>query len=136
MALFTWKDSYSVSVEKFDDEHKKLVSLINDIHDATCKGQARESLGKAIDFLVEYVDFHFSNEEKVFQEIGYPEYEQHKAIHDAFRKKVEDYQTKFKSGDHSFLVTDIVDSLIDWLINHIKGVDKKYSDYLNSKGIK
>jgi len=44
MALMTWKADYSVNIKQIDDQHKKLIELINTLHDAMAKGHAKEAL--------------------------------------------------------------------------------------------
>ncbi len=34
MALFTWGEQFSVKIESIDEQHKKLIGLLNDAHEA------------------------------------------------------------------------------------------------------
>jgi hemerythrin len=44
MALLPWNQGFSVSIKKFDDQHKQLVNLINQLHGAMKVGKGREEL--------------------------------------------------------------------------------------------
>ena len=44
MALISWNESYSVKVKQFDDQHKKLVNMLNDLHEAMKQGKGRDAL--------------------------------------------------------------------------------------------
>ncbi len=134
MALMEWSDNLSVNVKQIDEEHKKLVGMLNDLHDAMKQGKGSDVSGKVLSGLVQYVATHFSNEEKLMKENAYPEYLRHKKEHDDLTKQALDLQQQFQTGK-PVLTIELMKFLKDWLSNHILGTDKKYSPYLNSKGI-
>jgi len=134
MALMEWNQVYSVNVKKFDDQHKKLIELVNQLHDAMKAGEGNTMLGVVLQSLIAYTGSHFSEEEKMMQASGYPDYARHKATHDELVKQVLDLQKKFQSGGGVMTLT-VMSFLKDWLTRHIQGDDKKYGQYFNSKGI-
>jgi hemerythrin len=73
MELIKWKDVFSVKVSEVDNQHKKLIGLINQLYDAMRVGKGREVLGSVLTELVNYTIYHFSTEERLFREYGYPE---------------------------------------------------------------
>ena len=79
MALIDWNPVYSVKVKKFDDQHKKLIDLINELHDAMKAGQGDTMLGKILQSLVTYTQVNFGEEINTLQSCGYPELTRHKA---------------------------------------------------------
>jgi hemerythrin len=134
MALMEWNPTLSVKVKKFDDQHKKLVDLINQLHDAMKAGEGNAMLGVVLQSLISYTATHFAEEEKVMQANGFPEFAAHKAAHDALVKQVLELQKKFQSGSAA-LSMSVMSFLKDWVVTHIQGTDKKYGVYLNAKGI-
>ena len=34
MAFFDWNDELATGIPKIDEQHKKLISLVNELHDA------------------------------------------------------------------------------------------------------
>ena len=134
MALIDWSDDYSVKVREMDDQHKKLIGMINDLHEAMKSGKGKEAVEKILNGLVDYVGMHFSAEENLMKTHGFPEYMQQKAQHAELTKQVLDFQNKFHSGQ-AVLTVEVMSFLKDWLVVHIKGSDKKYGPFLNSKGI-
>ena len=134
MALMEWSPALSVKVTKFDDQHKKLLELVNQLHDAMKSGQGNNMLGVILQQLVSYTVSHFGEEEKVMQAQGYPDFPAHKAEHEKLIRQVGELQQKFQSGAAMLSMT-VMNFLKDWLVNHIQGVDKKYSAHLNGKGI-
>lgn len=132
--LFPWSDIYSVKIGIVDGQHKKLVDIINRLHDAMREGQARERLGQILSDLIQYTQFHFSTEEKLMESRGYPDYVQHKVEHDRLASTVLDLQRKFQKNEIG-LTVDVMQFLKDWLVKHILGSDKKYAPFLNAHGV-
>lgn len=135
MPLMTWTDKLSVGVGVLDDDHKKLVGMVNELYDAMQAGHGRESLGRILNALVQYTKVHFAREEKFFAQTGYPASVAHKHEHDALTKQVLDVQQKYNSGAAATLSLDVMHFLKNWLVNHIQGSDQKYRAHLNEKGI-
>lgn len=134
MALMEWSDKLSVGVKELDEQHKKLIGMINDLHDAMKTGKAKDVTGNILAGLIDYVSTHFANEERLFRTHAYPDYMQHKAEHDRLTQKVIESKRQFDAGTLMINI-DLMNFLKDWLQNHILGTDKKYGPYLNSKGI-
>ena len=134
MALIAWNDSYSVKVKQFDDQHKKLVEMLNELHDAMKVGKGKEVLGKVLDRLIQYTATHFAEEEKIMKLHNYNDYERHKIEHNKLVAQVLDVQKQFNSGNAT-LTTAVLSFLKDWLQKHIQGEDMKYGVFLNGKGI-
>ena len=135
MALINWNPSYSVKIGEIDSQHQKLITMINELNDAMLKGKAKDILSPLIDGLIAYTQVHFSKEEMLFDKYKYPDAPAHKEEHAAFVKKVTEFREGFKKGAMN-LTINIMDFLSDWLTKHICGTDKKYSDFLNSQGVK
>jgi hemerythrin len=134
MDFIKWKAEYSVNVEVIDDQHKKLIGLINQMADAMSIGRGRDVLGTVLTELVDYTVYHFKTEERLFQQYGYPEYKKHKKIHAALTAKTRELKESFDGGNRQLSV-DVMLFLSNWLNNHILEVDKKYGPFLNSKGV-
>ncbi|MFY9644458.1 MAG: bacteriohemerythrin [Terriglobales bacterium] len=135
MPLMTWNDKLSVGVNVIDDDHKKLVSLVNELYDGITAGKGKEALGKILDRLVDYTKVHFDREEQFFARTAYPAAAAHKQEHTDLTKQVLDVQAKYKRGEVLTLSLEVMNFLKNWLVNHIQGSDKKYGPHLNAKGI-
>ncbi len=134
MSLINWDDSYSVHIKKIDEQHKGLVKLVNELHDAMSQGAANDVLNKVLNSLVDYTIIHFNTEEELLKTYNYPDHQTHKAEHDKLTEQVKDFQVKFQEGK-STITYELMDFLSDWLINHILDSDKKYVSYLTSRGV-
>lgn len=134
MAIINWDSSLSVNIGTIDDQHKKLVGMVNSLHDSMKAGKAKDVLGILLNELAAYTDYHFKTEEEYFSKYKYAETAKHKAEHDALRKEVANLKQKFDSGEAVFTI-ELMYFLKDWLSKHILGSDKQYSSFLNSKGV-
>lgn len=134
MALLAWKDDYSVNINEIDEQHKKLVAMINELSDAMSQKRGKEVLDDILKRLADYTVSHFSKEENLMKTNGYPEYDEHKAKHEKMTAKVLALQDELKQGKISLSI-EVMDFLKNWLDKHILGTDKKYSGFLNSVGV-
>lgn len=134
MALFPWKDEYSVGVEKLDQEHRKLLGFLNELYSAMEAGKGRETLGKVLSQLVDYTRTHFASEESLMKLYGYEGYASHKAKHDKMAGHVASLVKQFESGEISSPI-QITNFLKDWLARHIMETDKAYGPHLKAKGV-
>ncbi len=132
--MMQWADELSINVRWVDEQHVRLIDLINELHKAMSSGKGRQAIVSVLDELREYTVFHFGNEEKVFGEIGYPDTLSHKAAHVTFVDKINSFEDKILSGKSS-VTMEVLEFLKDWLIKHIMGVDTQYSAFFNKKGI-
>jgi hemerythrin-like metal-binding protein len=134
MALLSWSQEYSVGINEIDKEHIKLVELVNELHDGMKAGKGKEILGSILTELVKYTSFHFGHEEKLFDTYHYPGSIIHKKQHKDLVEQVLVYKDGYDKGN-TIMTMDIMNFLKNWLVQHIAGSDKKYSAFLNSKGV-
>jgi hemerythrin-like metal-binding domain len=135
MSLITWKSEYSVGISEFDSQHKVLVDLINKLHDAMKAGEGKQVLAVILEELIDYTKVHFREEEKYFGLHKYPEAASHIMEHEKLTRQVLEFQKDYTEGKSSMSI-DVMSFLKNWLINHIAGVDKKYTQFFIAKGIR
>ncbi|MEI6437776.1 MAG: bacteriohemerythrin [Candidatus Omnitrophota bacterium] len=135
MAIIEWGITLKVGIEVVDDQHKKLIGLINQLYDAMLAGRGDQVLGEILTELVAYTVYHFKTEEDLFRQNSYREAPEHIREHAELVKKVSEFKAAFDGGNRA-LTVDMMTFLKDWLIKHIMGSDKRYAPFLNSKGIR
>jgi hemerythrin len=117
-----------------DTQHKQLIQAINDLLDACSSGQGRAKLDSTLAFLASYTAKHFSDEEKLQQQSKYPDYANHKKLHDGFKKVVSDLSRELKTeGPTITLVSKVNSSIGGWLVTHIKREDTKVAAHIRSQ---
>jgi hemerythrin-like metal-binding protein len=134
MALLTWQDKYSVGIRQIDDQHKQLITMINDLNDAMLAGKGKDVLMQVLNKLATYCVSHFAVEEKLFDTHAYPETADHKEKHHKMTSKVKALMGEVQSGKSTISI-EVMNFLKNWLDKHILETDMKYSPYLISKGV-
>ncbi len=126
MAIFIWDDSYKTGVESIDDQHKKLVDLLNQLDESLNIEGDTHIVIKLLDELVEYTKFHFKDEEKFMERHEYNEkdYQAHLQVHQQFIDQINKAQKACQS-DSDKVTDELLDYLVQWLINHILLTDKQ-----------
>jgi len=132
MPFIEWSDKLLTGVKEADEQHKKLVSLINELYDAMKQGKGKEVIDKTLDELVRYAGYHFTTEETLMSKYGYPELQAHKKEHEAFKAKIKEFMEKKAKGEVT-LTVEVMNFLKEWLVKHIMGTDKKYGPFLVEK---
>lgn len=136
MAYFPWNDSYSIGVELFDNEHKKLVAIANELHDAVTEDADTPVLERILDRLIEHVVLHFRHEEMYFDDWNYPERAEHVASHRRLRRQIFEYRERFLKRPSPELVSEVFEFLRLWLMQHILTEDRAYGAFLIAKGLR
>lgn len=134
MAYFEWDENLSVKISSIDDQHKKLVEMINVFYQNIKDNSGNDQISKLVRGMKDYTRQHFSTEENYMRKFDYPDYDTHKKEHDMFVTKVNELEDKLNQGK-MVLSFEITKYLKEWVKNHIQGTDKKYSDFFVSKGV-
>jgi hemerythrin len=130
-----WSNELSVGIEEIDAQHKVLVDLLNQIHEAIQQRQGAEATGEIIERLGEYTRIHFAVEESLMRILHYPEYERHKEEHDQLIEQLNGFRAKLESGKGS-ISFELAHFLKVWLTKHIMEADKRYTPYFLEQGIR
>lgn len=136
MPLIEWSAELSVGIDSIDEQHKKLVNMINALNDAMLTDSSNELLGKIFTGLAAYTQKHFSYEENMFAEYGYADSEEHKRQHTELINQLVELKKKFIENPQGTISADLMQFLKRWLTNHIMKTDKEYTEFLLSKGVK
>ena len=128
-------DSLYTGNELIDNEHKELIERANKLMDSCEKGTEKMTAVKKLDFLMDYTEVHFSDEEKLQQEAGYDKYQQHKEQHDMFKKSVDELRQMLEEeeGPTDAFVAAVNKNVGQWLVNHIQGWDKAVAEFVRNK---
>ncbi len=132
MPFAEWTKEFSVGVEEIDDDHKRLLALVNDLHDAVEAGAAWNVLDNVLDGLTLYVTYHFAHEETLFTRTDYPGYERHRRQHQALTITVHEIQQDFQDHALETLPHQVLEFLKNWLYEHILGSDRAFAVYYKS----
>ncbi|WP_456434411.1 bacteriohemerythrin [Thermosulfuriphilus sp.] len=133
MKLITWNNSFSVYVKSIDDQHRRLIKIINCAQRAHNLNKDRRLLTTIMNSLIRYSETHFATEEKLMEDFGYPEYKEHKREHESLLLDIFEINSLYNKKD---IGADILlNFLKDWLICHILDTDKRCGLFLKNKGL-
>ncbi|MBF0300227.1 MAG: hemerythrin family protein [Oligoflexia bacterium] len=125
MDLIVWSTVYSVSVEIIDEQHQRLMEMVNRLHRAQESNQGDDVTLRILDDLIEYTVYHFKTEEEMFEKSAYPNRERHISHHKALVGEVSKKVNDFK-GNKEGIREQIMVFLTDWLKDHILAEDKEF----------
>jgi hemerythrin len=135
MPKIIWDASFSINNVEIDNQHKKWIEIINELHDALMENKVMGNLLKnPLDAMIEYGQFHFSSEEDYMKKIEYPDLTIHQHNHAVFMRKLKKYVYEKHTGK-TVLNRTIMKELMNWLENHILKEDKLYALYANEMSI-
>jgi len=132
MPLVEWNATFSVGIQKIDDQHKKFFSILNILYDAIMQGKGEVVVGQVLKELQQYVIFHFQSEESWMELYHYPDIDNHKLEHQDGAKKLNKFVLEYERGQNIVDIKLLV-FLSDWLQNHILQVDRNYIPYFQGK---
>jgi hemerythrin len=132
MAYLDWNEEFSVGVPEMDEQHKKWIAIINELHDAMKTGKANTVMSDILTKMIDYIVFHFTAEENLLKTKNYSDFYGHKKTHDQYAVKAKEMVKEFMSGK-VLMSLQVMDSLRDWLTSHIMIQDKKYGSYFKGK---
>jgi hemerythrin-like metal-binding protein len=131
MAFIDWKPEYSVGHAEIDQQHRKLVEIINSLHEAMKAGGKPEDMMRIMNELVNYTRYHFAHEEQLMQKAGYADLASHQRVHRAMVEQVEKLRQEAGSSRAGFSIK-LMGFLKNWLTDHILGTDQKYAPALKA----
>lgn len=132
MTVITFDDNLITGNKTIDEQHKELIDRIQQFVSACESEDARVKAIKMLDYLDEYTEFHFKEEEKLQKDVDYPGLEEHIKKHEEFRhtiKELYDYLDEMRDQMKVYGAGKI--NVIDWLFGHIKTFDRSVAEYIN-----
>lgn len=126
----TWTEELATNINLIDEDHKEIIRRMNDV---VLAGEMGDSfiIERSLTMLSEFCKTHFSNEENLTLRGRCPNYKNHHRFHTLFLKEVQIFVDEVREKGPSKSLTNRIHDLIeDWLIDHIKFVDKNLAKHL------
>ena len=121
--------------ELIDSQHRELIARVNKLTEECAVGKEKNVAVQTLDFLMDYTVIHFADEEKLQAEHNYSLLDQHKEQHAAFVKAVDELREMLEEeeGPSEAFVEAVKKNVVDWLVIHIQGWDKKVAEFVCAK---
>lgn len=121
-----WKESYRIGIEPIDTQHRELFRMVDGLMRDIEQNAGRDRYEASIQFLKDYVVFHFHEEEHYQASIGFSEQEEHRQAHQAFAGAVLDHERRLEESGYDLPeVKALMGTLTAWLIYHVREVDQR-----------
>ncbi|MEO5332302.1 MAG: bacteriohemerythrin [Magnetococcus sp. YQC-5] len=129
METLMWNESLSVGCIEVDNDHKKLVGLLNNLILAISENRGRDVVGRVLDELLSYTAWHFRHEERLMQSYRYEGFIAHKNEHIDLIGKANTLRRQFHEEDAD-ITLEVIDFLKAWLTHHILETDLHMGRFL------
>ena len=128
MGMLWWTDDLETGIFTIDEQHKKMFNKAEEIFElGTDTDTDIEQVKKIFIFLMDYSNNHFYDEEKLMMVEEYEGFIDHRNKHNYFIEKIyEIYQNIIEKGLTEDDLNDLKVLIIEWLVDHINGEDKKF----------
>jgi len=128
----TFDESLITGNEMIDRQHQELIDKINKLLKSCEDGSDRIGAIKMLEYLADYTEFHFGEEEKLQAEVEYPGLEKHKQKHEELRQVVKDLHQMLREqdGPSEEFVQKVEENVIEWLYYHIKTFDRSVAEFI------
>lgn len=126
--LFDFEAEFKLGIEEIDSQHIILIEMLNDAFTLMKEGKKNEARILFEETLVSYVNSHFAHEENFMEQIGFPGLEDHRRIHNNFRKFFLSLKTDLESASE-VAFRNVLSAIFSWILNHIGKTDRKYANF-------
>lgn len=125
-----WSNKYATGIPVIDEQHQRIFQYLDEIDQAIAL-KSKNAVQDVVIGLLEYSVTHNAFEEELMQASGYPQLHDHQGVHDAFRRRAEDYVRRISSGDNPVhLARQIRNDINLWISGHILHEDMRYVPYM------
>lgn len=132
MLEIVWNKDCEIGIDLIDQQHHKLVNILNDlaiqIEGLKSNKQVNEELMHIADELEAYTKTHFSDEEKMYLDLG-KDITEHVKLHKKFTNdlaEVKEVLEHVQSDSDVANLLSVYRGLLTWFMNHIKEDDKDF----------
>ncbi len=133
MDSITWREEFSVGVAAMDEQHKKLLAMINRLIDERKVLTDPKTIAELLTAMTDYALEHFRAEEYLMAEYGYEKKDEQERRHRDFIAKTEEF-CNAEVGPN-ILSQALLEFLSTWLVHHILTEDMQYKPFFQAKGV-
>lgn len=129
MNIAAWKKELETGIEEIDRQHKDFLIMANKFIIRYRAEKGSEAALEELEFLKDYLFYHFHVEETFQAESNYPGYLDHQAEHKHLVFKVKEMGYYLNHSDSSSAVDDFAAFINEWVVGHIYKSDLEFSRY-------
>jgi len=126
---FSLSSVHLVGNELLDAQHTVIVNHMADVYTHLSAGKPDKGVFDAVDRLDTCCKLHFLDEERVMEEMAFPEIACHKAQHALFMMHMEHFMGRYAGQERTKNMDELV-FLKGWFLEHIEVFDRVYAEYM------
>jgi len=131
MEEFKWTEKFNTGITSIDRQHRELFREIDKLALAIYTGESKRHLKGSLNFLEEYIENHFLDEENLMELNYYNDFDKHARQHKQFRILFENFKDDFaQRGGDSYLAIRLEKEIRKWWEYHILNIDMMYVPYI------
>ncbi len=125
--IFPWDDNFATGLPKVDEQHQKLVQLLNQLASSVAFGSDSARLNEIFDELLDYTVYHFQTEEAIWHQYmpDDPSEIEHRTTHATFVATVLRLKSEQDRKPLARIAEDALEFLVRWLASHILETDRQ-----------
>ncbi len=138
--FISWRDDWQLGIQLLDEQHRMLADCLNRlVCQCSCaetagdteKKQARQRVGELLDELYSKAKQHFSKEEALMLECGYPGYASHLQEHSMLLAELKStFISRFEQGC-CHMDPEVFRALKSWFIVHVVRSDREFANFMH-----
>ncbi|MDL2286619.1 bacteriohemerythrin [Desulfococcaceae bacterium OttesenSCG-928-F15] len=128
MEPIIWEERLNIRVQNIDEQKQKIVEHINKIYVRFHEKADARTLFDLLNELGEGLRMHFALEEKIMQQLSYPEIQDHKKLHKLYIRKTLNLR-RLVSDTPENLTEENLRTLGNWLMDHICTEDQRFAPF-------
>lgn len=132
LEIFPWQENFATGIAKIDEQHQKLVVLLNKLAGHLAYGSDNILVGEVLSDLANYTKYHFKTEEAIWLKYfgDSPEFTTHQKAHNSFIEKLNDINPEDENLET--VITKLVGFLTNWLAYHILESDMRLAKTIHA----
>ena len=125
-----------VAVASMNATHAEELAILEELAAALATPGDAERLERAVEAFREHVEHHFSREERLMEEYGFPPYPIHRSEHDRMRALVARLCDGWRTAEGRAALQRFVErEFPDWLTQHVETMDTVTAQFLAMHGV-
>ncbi len=138
--VFPWNPNFDTGIQKIDEQHRRLVELINTLAVNFASQANNMKLDEILNELADYAVYHFSTEEEIWHQAfdGDAWLIHHQKSHKGFEEQLVKLKREEEEKPLEEVLDDILAFLINWLAFHILDNDMRMAkviQFMNGQGL-
>jgi hemerythrin len=128
--MLNWNPGLTTGIPILDFHHRQIIEQFNNFHAALSRGESekRTEAGRILDYLLFYAAWHFQREEAYMDRYRCPAAEANRRAHAEFLRRFGEFYRLWQTqGMSASLANDTFIALMEWIVNHIQGIDTQLS---------